>query len=189
MARGNPQRELLALAASQHGYVRPEDALAAGVDPVRLRQMARRGTFERVDRGIYRARDIPVGRHDDLMRAVLWPQGVRGVISHESALDFHGLCDVNPADYDITVPAAYRVRRRTPPSNYRLHHRDLAASDVTYLDDVPVVVPMRAVLDGIEAGVRDSMIHQAIDTLRRRRELRPDEEAAAFAALEQRRRG
>jgi len=35
-------------------------------------------------------------------------------LSHETALDLHDLCDVNPAQIHLTVPAAYRLRRRIP---------------------------------------------------------------------------
>ncbi len=187
MEMANPQRALIMLAATQHGYVRPDDARAAGIDPVRLRHMARRGVFSHVSRGLYRARDIPCRQHDDLARAMLWPQGIRGVISHKTAMDLHDLCDLNPADYEITVPSRYRIRHRTPPANYRFHHRDLDPRDVTTVDGIRVVTPVRAILDGIETGVRDSLIYQAVETLRLRREILPGEESRIFAALEGRR--
>ena len=58
------------------------------------------------------------------MEAALWPgRGMRGVLSHETALDLYALSDVNPARIDITLPRAYRIRRDVPAA-YRVHHED-----------------------------------------------------------------
>jgi predicted transcriptional regulator of viral defense system len=89
------------------------------------------------------------------------------VISHTSALDLHDLCDVNPAHIDVTLPAGYRVTR-VAPSIYRLHHRDLLPADIGRHEGIPVVTPPRAILDGIEAHLGHGLIHQAIDTARKR---------------------
>jgi predicted transcriptional regulator of viral defense system len=45
------------------------------------------------------------------MLAALWPAG-RGVLSHDTALELHELCDVNPEKIHLTVPADYQPRRR-----------------------------------------------------------------------------
>src|ERR1039458_7619654 len=46
--------------------------------------------------GVYRVPMLPRGEHDDLAAAVAWSFG-RGVVSHESAVQLHGLADVNPS--------------------------------------------------------------------------------------------
>src|SRR5215218_10423879 len=99
------------------------------------------------------------------MHAAVWPDG-RGVLSHETALDLHDLCDVNPNHVDVTVPRDYRTHRQVP-ATYRLHRRVLPDSDVGSVDGVPVVTPSRAIADGIEAGIRPTLIEQAIDTAER----------------------
>jgi predicted transcriptional regulator of viral defense system len=95
------------------------------------------------------------------MHAAVWPDG-RGVLSHETALDLHDLCDVNPNHIDVTVPKTYRTHRDVPGS-YRLHPRNLDAADITSLNGVPIVTPARAIADGIEVGLRPTLIDQAID--------------------------
>jgi len=107
-------------------------------------------------------------------------------MSHETALDIHDLCDVNPADIDITLPRRYRADRRQVPAHYRLHLRDLAPGTTTDREGLPIVTPVQAILDGIESGLRTSLIRQAIETLRGRGELDTRAEARVYAALDQR---
>jgi predicted transcriptional regulator of viral defense system len=189
MPRGRPQKLLIELALAQHGFITVDDAQRIGVESVRLRQMAARGAFERVSRGVYRFAGAPGTRFDDYVAATLWPrQGERGVLSHETALDLFELCDANPAHIDVTVPRGYRMGGRDVPTRYRLHRRDLAPSEETDLEGIPIVTPTRAILDAIEANLRASLVRQAIETLRGRQELGARDEERVFAALAARRR-
>lgn len=104
------------------------------------------------------------------MHATLWPHG-RGVLSHATALDLHDLCDVNPARIHVTVRAAFRTNRPVPEV-LALHRRDLADQDVTFHEGIRIVTPRRAILDGIEQDLGDHLIEQAIDTARRRGQIR-----------------
>jgi predicted transcriptional regulator of viral defense system len=38
----------------------------------------------------------------------------RGTLSHDTALDLHELCDINPAQIHITIPTAYRLQKPVP---------------------------------------------------------------------------
>ncbi len=159
---GRVYTELLELAQDQHGYLRAEDARHAGFDPKRLVDYERRGIAERVAYGVYRMKGIPPDELDEYMRAALWPMGI-GVLSHETALDLYELCDINPAGIDVTVPNGYRTHRPLP-ALYRLHHRDLTSEQVARLRGLPIVTPLRAILDGIGAHIRGELIEQAIQT-------------------------
>lgn len=44
------------------------------------------------------------------MLATSWASG-RGVLSHDTALDLHELCDINPAKVHLTLPPDYSPRR------------------------------------------------------------------------------
>lgn len=123
--------EILALAAEQNGFVRTREVRELGIDPRRLNDYARRGLAERVGRGLYRIELVPPGDFDEFARAAQWPDG-RGTLSGETALDLHELCDVSPAHIDITVPRGYRTHRPVP-ARYRLHPRDIAEDEVTWL--------------------------------------------------------
>ncbi len=158
---------LLERAFDQYGFVTSEDARDLGVDQQRLVDMERRGTLERVARGLYRFKAIPYTGRDQLMEAALWPRRTRGVLSHDTALELHDLCDVNPAEIHITVPRRYRINREIP-ATYAIHRRDLAVEDRTLLEGLPTVTPRRAIRDAIEAHLDPKLVEQAIDTVRRR---------------------
>jgi predicted transcriptional regulator of viral defense system len=163
---GHVYNALAEIAVDQHGYVTARDAKRHGVDPHRLVEMERRGTVERVGHGIYRVPMIAPTGLEQLMEATLWPRG-EGLLSHETALDLHQLCDINPAKIHITVPRAHRVTREVPPL-YTIHRRDLAEAERTRHEGIPVVTPGRAILDGIEAHLRADLLRQAIETAERR---------------------
>lgn len=173
---GRIYTQLLELAQERHGYLTPEDVRAAGIDPLRLQDLVRRDLAKRVARGVYRIPLVPSTPLDQYMEATLWPQGVQGVLCHETALELHELCDVNPAKIHLTVPERYRVRRAVPQL-YVLYHRDLDDHDVTRHEGIPIVTPYRAVLDGIEANLGARLIDQAVETATRRGLLRRDQRA------------
>lgn len=153
--------EVLEIAREQHGFVRAADLREIGVDPKRLGDYRRRGLADHLGYGVYRLRIVPPGEWDEYMLASVWPAG-RGVLSHETALDLHELCDVNPNHVDITVPEGYRTHRQVPAA-YRLHARGLQTDEITSVQGVPVVTPMRAIADGIASGLRLTLVEQAIE--------------------------
>ena len=158
---------LLERAFDQYGFVTSDDARSLGVDEKRLVDMERRGTLERVARGLYRFKIIPHTGREQLMEAVLWPRRTRGVLSHDTALALHDICDIDPAKIHITVPRRYRINREIP-SIYTIHHRDLADPDRALVEGIPVVTPARSIEDAIEAHVDPKLIDQSIETARRR---------------------
>jgi predicted transcriptional regulator of viral defense system len=157
---------LAELAADRHGYLTQEDAERAGVGKWTLARMAERGTLERVSHGVYRMPFIAPGPLDEYMQATLWTRGARGVISHQSALELHGLSDVNPAKIHLTVPVSHRIQR-TAPALYHLHHAEVPAAELTAIEDIPIVTPARAIRDCHAAGLGPALIDQAIHDGRR----------------------
>jgi predicted transcriptional regulator of viral defense system len=169
---GRVYTQLLEIANDRFGYVTPADARAVGVDPTRLPDLARRGLVDHVAQGVYRIPLVPATALDQYMEATLWPYRARGVLCHETALDLHELCDVNPAKIHITVPTDHRVRRGVP-ALYVLHRRDLADEDVTLHEGIPIVTPYRAILDGFDVHVGRRLIEQATATAVARGLLQP----------------
>jgi predicted transcriptional regulator of viral defense system len=157
---------LLERAQQQYGFLTPDDARELDVDPTQLRLMAARHTLEHVGHGLYRMPMVPVTQLDAYMEAVLWA-GRRGVLSHETALDLHELCDVNPSAIHLTVPIGFRTRKAVSEI-YRLHRFDLDPAEVGWHEDIPIVTPERAILGGIEQAIGWQLIDQAIKTARAR---------------------
>jgi predicted transcriptional regulator of viral defense system len=155
--------ELAEVANEQYGFLTPEDARERDIDPINLVRMFQRGHLERRATGVYRMRLTPPSRLDAYMEAVLWPgRGVRGVLSHETALDLYGLSDVNPAKIDLTLPRVHRIRREVP-AWYRIHHEDLADGDISSFEGIPIVTPARAIRQAHAANLGPALVGQAID--------------------------
>lgn len=163
---GRTWERALDLAFEQHGYITFTDARDIGFDPALLRQWLERGLVERAAHGIYRFPQIPPTEFDRYMLATLWPAR-RGVLSHETALQLHELCDVNPDRIHITLPTGYHPRRKGGEF-YVVHHEDLDDEDVTWIEGIRVVTPACAIRQAIETGVPPHLVQQAIDSARRR---------------------
>lgn len=152
------------------GLVTAAQAQVAGVRPMALVMMARRGTLERVSHGVYRVVDWPAHPLTQYMQATLWPvdakrppeERTRAVLSHETALALWELSDVSPATVHVTVPPRYRVRRAVPRW-MAVHRMELSADDVTQLEGMPIVTPARAIRDGLTAHMGAALLEQAID--------------------------
>ncbi len=172
---GKDYNALMDVAADQYGYVTTEDAAAVGVAADRLRKMAARHTLDRIAYGLYRVPAVAAAGLDQYMEATLWPRG-GGVLSHDTALDLHELCDVNPAKIHVTVRRDLRITRAIP-AVYRLYYRDLDQREVTRHEGIPIVTPARAIADGIETHLGAHLIKQAIETARRRGAITKDQEA------------
>jgi len=170
---GKWYRILFEVASDQYGFITSEDVRELGGQDGALVDMARAGHLDRVARGLYRFRSYPTDERDELMAATLWPRRL-GVISHDSALDLWDLCDVNPNRIHVTVPRSARLRRRVPPT-YEVHERDLEPGELANVDGIPVVTPLRAILDGLERRLDRRLVDQAMDTAARRGLLLPDE--------------
>jgi len=169
----NRYRQLVAIAADQHGLVTSADAAAEGVQRVLLVQMAKRSVLERVARGVYRVPELAGDPLAQYQEALLLLPGA--VLSHETALDLHDLCDVNPREIHVTVVAGTRVRK-TLPKWLAVHHGPLEPEDVTGHDGLAIVTPARAIVDGIATALGDRFVDQAIATARERNLLTTREE-------------
>lgn len=157
---------ILAIAGDQHGYITARQAADAAIPGAELRKLNQRGRLEHPAHGLYRVASFPIRPNAELMEAALWPDG-KGVISHDSALVLWELADVNPSRIHVTVPPPYRPRKRGG-EKYKIWARELARSDVDYVDQIPTVIPERAIVDAARAGLQRRFVEQAILTARNR---------------------
>lgn len=171
---GREYEKATELAADQHGYLTTAQALELGISRDTLRKMGKRGALERVSWGVYRLPTFPGSPFAEYMEASLWPAGVPGVISHESALAIRDLSDVNPARIHITLPRAFRVRR-TLPGHLVIHNEELAEENVTRVEGIPTTTVRRAIEDCFRTHLGPSLLRQAIDEGEREGYLKPGE--------------
>jgi hypothetical protein len=84
------------------------------------------------------------------------------VVTHASALELYELSDAHPRQIHITVPRAHRIRRQVPAA-FRIHHEDLHPEDIGRFEGIPVVHPVRAILQADQANLGPALLAQAID--------------------------
>lgn len=140
------RRKLTALASRQSGHFTAAQALDIGYSYQAQKYHTDRGNWSRVDRGLYRLPEWPVGEHDDLVRWSLWSKG-RAVVSHETALTIYDLGDVNPGRVHLTVPPGFRA---TAPGAV-LHRGSVPEADIQEHEGFRVTTPVRTLLD-VAAG-------------------------------------
>lgn len=184
---GRIQRDLWEVALDQHGFVTARDARRLGINLVELGKLAARDQLDRIGYGIYRFPQLPVTELTSYMLATLWANG-RGVLSHETALDLHDLCDVNPAKVHITIPAGDRYRPdRQGGEAYVVHKEKLTPEHISMHEGIRIVTPGAAIAQCIRTGTRYGLIVQAIDTATKRGAITPAEHNELTAALKDRR--
>lgn len=160
--------ELWDVAVDQYGYVTTADARGLGIAPVELAKLAARNALANVSHGVYRFPEWPTSANDHLMEAVLWAKDPTAVLSHDTALDVLGLCDINPADVHINVSShKYPIRRVDPPPHLVIHYDDLTVTQRGWWEQIPTVTPLTAIEQGIHTRVCSDLLRQAIDTARR----------------------
>jgi predicted transcriptional regulator of viral defense system len=174
------------VAVGQYGYVTSADAARLGIPVVELGKLAARGGLERVAYGVYRFEAWPVGERDHLMEAVLWTRDPAAVLSHETALDVLDLCDVNPGRTHVTVPVRRPLRRTDVPATVVVHYEDLADTERGWWEQIPTVTAPAAIRQGIEAGLRPSLIEQALTNATARGLLTREDAQALRTCLEER---
>lgn len=153
--------------AESGGYFTAGQASAAGIPDQLISYHRRAGNIVRVSRGVYRLRDFPLSSLDQYIAASMWPVPITATLSHETALDLLGLSDVNPSQIHLTVPRAFRIRRREVPKLYVVHRADLADDEVTSFEGIPVTTPVRTIRDCQRANLGPALMRQAINDGRR----------------------
>lgn len=157
---------LYEIAVDQQGYFTSKQAIAAGyadnVHPFHVKA----GNWIREHRGIYRLAKYPLGDHTDKMLWYLWSRDKndepQGVYSHQTALSFYDLSDVNPAKLHMTVPPGFR-RTVEPPKILILHRGVFHKEDVQNTQGFRVTKPLRTITDLLmERSVQMDHMQQAV---------------------------
>jgi predicted transcriptional regulator of viral defense system len=174
--------QVFELAELRDGYFSAAAAREAGIPGVELVKMAQRGVLERSSRGVYRIYRYPQSPYGQLHEATLWPrsrEGAEGVLSHESALVFHGLSDVSPSKVHITLPWPHRTSR-TPPPYLIVHRARIEPADVERRNGLLVTSARRSIADCIREGLLPSLVRQAIGQAQARGDLTAAEAAGLW---------
>lgn len=155
--RQDLRRRLSRLAASQSGHFTAAQALEIGYSYPAQKHHADRGNWIRVERGVFRLPEWPVGPYDDLVRWSLWAPA-SAAVSHDTAAVVHDLGDLNPAVVHLTVPVRFRGRA----TGVRLHVAPLPSGDVIARGGYRVTTPRRTIRDLAAGGTAVDLLAAVI---------------------------
>ncbi len=157
---------LLERAVDQHGLLTPDDARAVGTTENALRRLAHEGVIARVGFAVYQVPQLAGDPLAQYQEALLWLRAP-AALTHDTALDLHHLCDINPGKVHVTVDIRNRPRR-TAPAWIQIHFGALPDADLTWLEGLRIATPTRAILDAIATNIGQQFIDQAIETGKQR---------------------
>jgi predicted transcriptional regulator of viral defense system len=158
--------KLLERAVDQHGLLTPDDARAVGTTENALRRLAHEGVIARVGFAVYQVPQLAGDPLAQYQEALLWLRAP-AALTHDTALDLHHLCDINPGKVHVTVDVRNRPRR-TAPTWIQIHFGALPDADLTWLEGLRIATPTRAILDAIATNIGQQFIEQAIETGKQR---------------------
>lgn len=98
-------KQLEELILKNDGIVFTKTVSEAGIPRIYLSEFVKRGSLERLERGVYILKDC----HDDEMYR-LQGKFTQAVFSHETALFLHDLTDRDPLQYSVTVKTGYNAK-------------------------------------------------------------------------------
>jgi predicted transcriptional regulator of viral defense system len=164
MTRHPDRQALFDVASEQRGHFTTNQAAQSGYARSMLTYHVQRGTFQRVNRGVYRFREYPTLPRDEVVAAWLAVGKDVAVVSHETALALWDLSAVIPDVIHLTVPRIQRSLANRPPSGVLIHTttRPWAEGDVRTREGVRLTSPERTILDAAEAGTQPEQVEMAI---------------------------
>lgn len=170
---------LFELVSGQSGYFTAKQALEAGYSSRLQHYHTHRGHWLRIDRGIYRLREFPGSRFEDLVRWTLWSGG-KAVISHDTAADVHELGDIMAGRIHLTVPPEFR---KAVPAGVVLHKAWLGVQDLEQGSGFRLTTPLRTLVDLFLAHMETDRLATAIRSALDRGRVRWSQLDTAFGAL------
>jgi predicted transcriptional regulator of viral defense system len=126
------------------------------------KDIARSGRYEHVRHGLYRLSGYPGSSHEEVRAKWLAVGAERAVVSHESALELHGLSDVLPNTVHLLVDRDDRGIRRFQGVTLHTTTKSLEPSEVVSREGIRVTDPVRSILDAASAGTAPEQIEMAV---------------------------
>ncbi|KDA04636.1 transcriptional regulator [Microbacterium sp. CH12i] len=161
----NAIAELGKLAQMQSGLVTTRQAAAIGVQRMQMSRMSAAGVLERITHGVYRMAGAPEPEHEEILAAWLSvSDGARTadesavVVAGTAAARLHGLGDLWVDVIDLVC-----ARRRTSRNpRVRMRMLQLQPREITLIDGVPAMTPMRTIADLVEQWTDLSLVADAL---------------------------
>lgn len=155
--------QLYQIAEDQAGYYSLVQAREIGIRRNQIYRELTRGKFKKAGWGVYRFRQFPASRLEEIHIAVL-SAGQNAIVGFETALYVYDLSDIIPNEIHLILPPTSSRRR----PGIRVHTTQLNPADMTHFEGLPITTVDRTIVDCAFAHVDDEQIRMAVfQSLRR----------------------
>ena len=155
--------QLYQIAEDQAGYFSLPQAQELGLQRSQIYRELKRGKFLKATSGVYRFRQFPASRFEEIHRAVL-SAGQDAVVGFQTALYVYDLSDNIPDEIHLILP--HTSSRRRP--GIRVHTTKLAPTDITHFEGLSITTVARTIVDCTFAHMDDEQIRLAVSQALRR---------------------
>lgn len=125
------EKNLKKIANQQYGYFTAKQAIAAGYSSKNHKYHIHAGHWQYIMLGLFRFPGHPNSMVSKFSMWYIWSRNQQGqpqgIISHNSALAFHGLDAYNPNEIHMTVPVRFRKKI---PAEITIHNASLNLSSI-----------------------------------------------------------
>ena len=149
--------QLYQIAEDQAGYFSLSQAKAIGLQRNQIYRALKRGKFLKANSGVYRFRQFPASRLEEIHSAVL-NAGQDAIVGFETALYVYDLSDNIPDEIHLILPSTSSRRR----PGIRVHTTKLAPTDITHFEGLPITTVARTIIDCAFAHLDDEQIRLAV---------------------------
>jgi hypothetical protein len=150
-------RRVVAIAASQHGIVTREQALAAGLSPQTIQRRVADGSWQRIHSGVYAiagSRESP----EQAIEAACLAAGPGAVASHGTAAGLH-LLPAGDSQIHVSIPATRKVQLES----VAIHRAaSLPRVDKVIKKGIPVTSVARTIID-LSGTLRLPRLEEVLD--------------------------
>jgi len=155
--RQQKEFQLYQIAEDQAGYFSLPQALELGLQRSQIYREVKRGKFLKSSAGVYRFRQFPASRFEEIHNAIL-SAGQAAVAGFETALYVYDLSDNIPDEIHLILPPNSSRRR----SGIRVHTTKLIPTDITYFEGLPITTVARTIVDCAFAHLDDEQVVLAV---------------------------
>lgn len=149
------KNRLFEVADIQQGFFTSAQAEACGFARSNFHLKIQSKEWVKEERGLYRLAHYPLTQRPELIKWMLWSRNqkgeLRGVWSHETALDIYELSDVMPVKMHMTMPLHFRKSGEIPEV-LKLHYANLSPSDIETSQGYRITKPLKTLIDVAKEG-------------------------------------
>ncbi len=137
----NTEFQLYQIAEEQAGYFALSQAKEIGLQRNQIYRELKRGKFQKAGWGVYRFRQFPSTKFEEIHKAVL-NAGKKAVVGFQTALYIYELSDIIPDEIHLILPPNASRRRE----GIRIHTTQIDEKDIRHFEGFAITTVARTIV-------------------------------------------